>query len=68
MLSAKIYGVIWLLFAAIAGVLYLTDSFTFTVSMILGFIASVLGGSGILVVYPIMLTERVSLWRKTANK
>lgn len=68
MLTAKIYGVICLLFAATTGVLYLTDSITFTVFMILGFIASVLGGAGILTVYPAMLSDRVSSWRETSLK
>ena len=66
MLIAKIYGLMCLLVAAAAGGLYLTDSFNFAASMVLGFAASVLSGAFLLVVYPALLTERVSLPRKAA--
>lgn len=65
MLVARLYGVMWFLTAAVGGALYLTDSLTFATTMILGFIASVLAGAGILVVYPTMMTEHVSQHRKT---
>lgn len=44
----------------VAVALYVTDSFTFAATMILGFTASVLAGAGMLVVYPAVMTERVS--------
>ena len=68
MLVARVYGVSFILVAGAIGVLYLTDSFTFGTSMILGFIASVLAGAGLLTVYPALMTERVSAWRKTPQK
>lgn len=68
MMIARIYGLMWLFVAAIAGALYLTDSFTFAATMILGFTTSVLAGAGLLVVYPVLMTERVSLRYKDRNK
>jgi hypothetical protein len=57
---AKLYGLLWAVAAfAITG-LYLTDSFNTTTSIILGFFVSVLAGSGLLVVYPALMTERVA--------
>lgn len=63
MLLARIYGQSWVLIAAVAGAFYLTDSFTYGLTMILGFIASVLAGAGLLAVYPAMMTEDVSSGR-----
>ncbi len=60
MTIVRIYGLMWILVAATAGILYLTDSFTFAAVMVLGFIASVLTGAGMLTVYPAMMKEDVS--------
>lgn len=60
MLTARIYGLLWLLVMAAAATVYLTDSFSFATTMVLGFVASVLAGTGLLTVYPALLTERVS--------
>jgi hypothetical protein len=68
MLVARVYGVSFILVAGAIGILYVTDSFTFGTSMVLGFIASVLAGAGLLVVYPALMTERVSLERKTPKE
>jgi hypothetical protein len=65
MLAARIYGLLWLLVMAAAAAVYLTDSFSFETTMILGFIASILAGTGILTVYPALMTEAVSSERKT---
>ena len=56
---ARVYLLLCLL-AATAGVgLYLTDSFGGPVTMIFGFIVSVLAGAALLVVFPAMMSERV---------
>ena len=56
---ARVY-LLFCLLAAIAGVgLYLTDSFGGTVTMIFGFIVSVLAGAALLVVFPATMSERV---------
>jgi hypothetical protein len=60
MMVARIYGLLWILAAIVGGALYLTDSFSLASSMILVFFVSVLGGAALLVVYPAMLSERVS--------
>ena len=60
MLVARIYGLIWL-FTAIAGaLLYFTDSFNTATTMLYGFIVSTLAGAGLLVVFPVVMTERHS--------
>jgi hypothetical protein len=68
MMIARIYGLMWVLIAAVAGVLYLTDSFTFAAIMVLGFIASVLTGAGMLTIYPALMKEDVSSGRKITMK
>jgi hypothetical protein len=55
----KVYGLGWALIAAIVGVLYQTDSLTSEAILVLGFAASVLTGSGLLVVYPVLLHEDI---------
>ena len=65
MLTARIYVLLWLLLTAVAVNTFLNDSFSYGTTMILGFSASILAGAGLLVVYPALLTERVSSWRKT---
>ncbi len=60
MLTAKIYGLLWLFVAAAAGVFYLTGSFDSATTLVFGFIVSVLAGAGLLVVFPAVMTERVS--------
>jgi hypothetical protein len=67
MWALKIYGLMWLLVAAAAGVFYLTDSFTYAVTMVLGFAATALGGAGLLVVYPILMSERVRAERSAVK-
>lgn len=57
---AKIYGLMCLLVTAGAVTVYLTGSFNFATTMILGFLASVLAGTGMLVVYPALMSEEVS--------
>lgn len=65
MLAARIYGLLWLLVTAAAVAVYLTDSFSFGTTIILGFIASVLAGTGILTVYPALMKEDVSSASRT---
>ena len=67
-MMAKIYGLMCLLVTAVAAALYLIDSFNFATTMILGFIASVLAGAGLLVVYPALMTEDVSSARKASKQ
>ncbi len=55
MLIARMYGLMWLAVAGLAGLLWATGSLTFPAIMVLGFIASVLTGAGLLVVYPAMM-------------
>lgn len=64
MLIAKIYGLLWLITAAVGGVLYSTDSFSGLISIAFGFIVAALGGAAILVAFPAMMTERVSSRRE----
>ena len=61
MMIARVYGLLWLLAAALGAGLYLTDSFDTTSSTVFGFFVSVLTGSALLVVFPAMMSERVSL-------
>ena len=68
MLAAKIYGMMWLLVMAAAVTVYLTDSFSFSTTVILGFIASVLAGTGALTVYPALMKEDVSSGRKARKE
>ena len=64
---ARVY-VLLCLFAGGAGAgLYLTDSFNTIVLMIFGFFVSILAGAALLVVFPAMLSERVSSISSTAN-
>ena len=67
MLIARIYGLLWLLVMAAAVTVYLTGSFNFATTMILGFIASVLAGAGMLAVYPALMTEDVSSTKQSAR-
>lgn len=60
MLVARIYGLIWLFMAAIGAVLYFTGSFNSAATIIYGFIVSILGGAALLVVFPVLMTERHS--------
>jgi ABC-type nickel/cobalt efflux system permease component RcnA len=64
MLAARIYGLMCLLVMTGAVAVYLTDSFNFATTVILGFIASILAGTGLLTVYPALMTERISAERK----
>lgn len=65
MLLAKIYAVSWVLVAGMIGIFYFTDSFTYASAIVLGFITSILGGAGLLVVYPVLMSEDVSSERRT---
>ena len=56
---AKIYGLVLFLVTAAVVTGYLTDSFGFATTLILGFIASILAGTGLLVVYPALMSEDV---------
>jgi hypothetical protein len=58
MLVARIYGLMWLLAAALGSVLYVTNSFNTATSLIFGFIIALLGGAGILAVFPAVMAER----------
>lgn len=60
MMIARIYGLLWLFAAFVGGGLYLTDSFNTVTSMIFGFIVAGLAGAALLVVFPAVMTERVS--------
>lgn len=68
MLIARIYGLMWILVVAAAVALYLTSSFSFGMTMILGFTASVLAGAGMLVVYPALMTEDIASERTSSNQ
>lgn len=59
MLITRIYALSWILVAGAVGVLYLTGSLTYGTVMFSGFITSVLAGAGLLVVYPVLMTEKV---------
>jgi hypothetical protein len=60
MIVVKIYGLLWLLVMAAAVTVYLTGSLGFGTTMVLGFVASVLAGAGMLTAYPALMAERVS--------
>lgn len=64
MLLARIYGFLWLLAAFVGGGLYLSDSFNAVTSIIFGFSVALLAGAGLLVVFPAMMSDRVSSERK----
>jgi hypothetical protein len=64
MLAARIYGLLWLIVMAAAVTVYLTGSFSFATTMLLGFIASILAGTGMLTVYPALMKDDVSSGRK----
>jgi hypothetical protein len=68
MLAARIYGLLWLLVMSAAVAVYLTDSFSFGTTMILGFIASILAGTGILTVYPALMHEEISARSKASKE
>ena len=68
MMIAKIYTLMWVLVVTVIAALYLTDSFTFGTTIVLGFTASVLAGAGLLVVYPALMTEDVSSGRKASKQ
>ena len=55
----KMYCLSWLLLAAVALGAYLAGSLASGAILVLGFAASVLAGSGLLVVYPVLLHEEV---------
>jgi hypothetical protein len=67
MFAARTYGLLWLFAAVAGGLLYLTNSFGLTATMVYGFAVSVLAGAGILVVYPALLHERVSAGGKVGR-
>lgn len=58
MLVAKIYGLIWVFAAALGTVLFVTDSFSPAMTIIYGFIIAFLGGTALLVVFPVLMSER----------
>ena len=60
MLVARIYGLIWLLAAAVGAVLYFTDSFNALTTVLYGFTVSSLAGAGLLTVFPAVMSERHS--------
>lgn len=68
MLAARIYGLLWLLVMSAAVAVYLTDSFSFETTIILGFIASILAGTGMLTVYPALMKEDVASGRKASSE
>jgi hypothetical protein len=68
MTIAKIYGLMSLLVMAGAVAVYLTDSFNFATAVILGFIASILAGTGMLTVYPALMHEDISSGRKASKE
>ena len=59
MRALKMYGLSWLVLAAVVLAVYLAGSLTSEAIVVLGFAASVLTGSGLLVVYPVLLHEDV---------
>lgn len=59
MLIAKFYGLMWLVVAGAAGLLYAAGAFTFGATITLGFLASVLAGAGMLAVYPALMNEDI---------
>lgn len=64
MLATRIYGLMCLLVMTGAVAVYITDSFNFATTVILGFIALILAGTGLLSAYPALMTERVSSERQ----
>lgn len=67
MLIARIYALLWLFAAVLGGTLYLTDSFNTMTSIVFGFIVAALGGSALLVVFPVLMHERVASERKVRH-
>ena len=63
MLVAKIYAVAWLSVAGLTSLLILTGTLTSAAVVVLGFMASVLAGAGMLVVYPVLMNEDLALQR-----
>lgn len=66
MIVARIYAVGWLLLLSLAAVLFFTGTFTSAAVVAVGFIASVLTGAGMLVVYPVLMNEDLRLQRTPA--
>lgn len=64
MLLAKVYAIAWLTVIAAALIFIFAQNMTNTVTMILGFAASVLVGAGMLVVYPVVMNEEVASQRR----
>ena len=64
MLFARIYGLIAMAFAAMVAVFYFGGAFTNGMTIVVGFVASVLVGAFLLAVYPAMLTEKVAEGRR----
>jgi hypothetical protein len=60
MIVAKVYGLLWLLAAALGTGLYVTGSFDMTSTVLFGFFVSVLAGAALLVVFPAIMSERVT--------
>jgi hypothetical protein len=56
-----------LAFAAVIGLFYWAGAFTNELTVLFGFIASVLLGAFLLVVYPVMLSEKVAEGRREAR-
>lgn len=59
MFLTKIYGISWLLVVVTAAAMFLTGTLTNVATLILGFIASVLTGAGMLVIYPALMNEDI---------
>lgn len=68
MLAARIYVAMSLLVLAGAATVHLTESFSFGTTVILGFVASILAGTGMLAVFPAVMTEEVSSRRAAAKE
>lgn len=64
MLIVRIYVFLWLLAALAGGILYLTGAFGGLITVIYGFIVHALAGAALLVVLPVMITERVATGRQ----
>lgn len=67
MMIVRIYGLLWVLAAIVGGVLYLSDSFNAITSIIFGFIVAALAGAALLVVFPVVMTKRVSSGREAGQ-
>jgi hypothetical protein len=63
MVIARIYILFWALALVAGAVLYLTDSLSSTTVLALGFTVHALAGAGLLVVFPAVIAEHVSLER-----